>query len=183
MKKSTQSSETIPENRKKKINTVAALSDKIAKAKSIVFVDYTGIKHKQLEMLRKTLKKVEAEFIVTKNKLLERAFGTTASDMKSYFVGHTAALFNFQDEVAGLKELVKFFKIVTAGKTKGGILGKTILTDEEVTRLARIPARQQLLGQLAGQLIAPIQGLHRALQWNMNTLVWVLQEVKNTKST
>jgi large subunit ribosomal protein L10 len=158
----------------KKIDTVTELTDKVAKAKSIVLADYRGLKHKQLEELRRTLKKLDAQFIVTKNTLLARA-GMAKNE------GATAALFSFTDEVAPLKVLLKFFKSAGSGITKGGLLGSTVLNEADVTRLATIPNRPQLLGQLAGQLNAPIQGLHYALSWNLNKLVWALDAVKKTK--
>lgn len=166
----------------KKIQTVNELTEKISKSRSIIFADYTGIKHKQLETLRKTLKKSGAEFVVTKNKLLERSLGDTAKTVTQYLKENTGTLFNYDDEVAGLKEMLKFFKAVALGKTKGGLLGTTALSDTEVTRLSKLPGKQELLGQLAGQLKSPLFGLHRALQWNMNKLVWGLNAVKGKKT-
>jgi len=165
----------------KKIDTVNNLSEKIKKSRSIIFADYTGLKHKQLETLRKTLKKTGAEFVVVKNKLLERSLGDTATSIKSLLKENTATLFTYDDEAAGLKELLKFFKHTGIGKTKGGLLGKTALSDEEVTRLSKLPSKQELLGQLVGQLKAPLYGLHYALSWNINTLVWGLNAVKTKK--
>ena len=166
----------------KKIETVQEMTDNIKKAKSIVFVDYVGLKHKQLEDLRKKLRVVGAEFMVTKNKLLERAFGTKADSVKPLLKNATGTLFNFDDEVAGIKELLKFFKAANVGKTKAGLLGETFLTEADGTRLSKIPPKQQLLGQLASQLMAPIQGLHHALSWNLNKLVWVLTSIKEKKA-
>jgi len=167
----------------KKIDTVSELTEKIKKSRSIIFSDYTGIKHKQLETLRKNLKKTGAEFVVTKNKLLERSLEKeTATSVHALLKENTGTLFSYEDEVAGLKELLKFFKTVTLGKTKGGILGNTVLSDKDVDRLAKLPGRQELLGRLAGQMKAPLYGLHHALQWNINTLVWGLNAVKNKKT-
>ena len=166
----------------KKIDTVTKMTDNIAKAKSIVFVDYVGLKHKQLEDLRKKLRVVGAEFMVTKNKLLERAFETKADSVKPLLKNATGTLFNFDDEVTGIKELLLFFKKAAAGKAKAGLLGETLLSETDVTRLSKIPPKQQLLGQLAGQLMAPIQGLHHALSWNLNKLVWVLTSIKEKKA-
>jgi large subunit ribosomal protein L10 len=165
----------------KKIETVKEMTDKIAKSKSIIFADYVGLKHKQLEDLRKKLRVVGAEFMVTKNKLLERAFGTNADSVKPLLKNATGTLFSYEDEVAGIKELLKFFKTANVGKTKAGLLGTQVITDAEVTRLATLPAHKVLLGQLAGQLMAPIQGLHYALSWNMNKLVWALSSIKDQK--
>ena len=167
--------------KQKKINTVNELTEKIQKSRSIIFADYTGIKHKQLETLRKNLKKTGSEFTVTKNKLLERALSDTAKSVAPYLKENTGTLFNYDDEIGGLKELLKFLKLTALGKTKGGLLGSTALTGEDILRLSGLPGKQELLGQLAGQLMAPLSGLHHALSWNINRLVWGLNAIKAKK--
>lgn len=166
----------------KKIDTVQELTDKIGKAKSIVFAEYGPLKHKQLEALRKALRAVDAEIAVTKNTLMERALGETAPGVKDNLKNATATLFSYKDEVSGLKELLKFFKQANIGKTKGGLLGTSILSTADVNRLSKLPGRQELLARLAGQMLAPISGLHHALSWNMNRLVWALDGIKNKKT-
>lgn len=166
----------------KKIDTVKKLTDKISSAKSVVFADYTGLTHKQLEELRRNLKKVEAEFVVLKNKLMVRALGDTAESVKGELTHATAALFSYRDEVSGLKELLKFFKTAAMGKTKGGMLSDKAISTQDVLNLSVLPGREVLIARLAGQLNAPIQGLHRALQWNMLKLVYALDAVKGKKS-
>ncbi|EKD87223.1 MAG: hypothetical protein ACD_36C00186G0001 [uncultured bacterium] len=76
---------------------------------------------------------------------------------------------------------MKFFKIAGAGKPKAGLLGAQVLSDTEVIKLASLPIRDVLLGQLVAQLNAPIQSLHYALSWNMNKLVWALNAIKNKR--
>lgn len=161
----------------KKIDTVTLLTEKVSRAKSIVLTDYRGLKHKQLEELRKLLKKTEAEFVVAKNRLLRRALGEKAESIKDSLEQTTAVLFSYADEIAPLKELLKYFKTAGAGKPKVGLMGAQVISEADVTRLSQLPTRQVLLAQLVGQLKSPIQGLHRALQWNMNRLVWALKEV------
>ncbi len=169
-------------NKAKKAETVATLSEKISKAKAMIMTDYRGIKHKDLEAVRKLLKKANAELVVSKNKLMLRALGTKADSIKSAFTESTAVLFEYGDEVAPLKELLKFFKTTALGKTKAGLLGDRILTEAEVARLATLPSRDALLGQLVRQLIGPVQGLHYALSWNLNKLVWALNAINAKKS-
>ncbi len=173
----------------KKIDTVTALTEKISRAKAIVLADYRGLKHKQLEELRKTLKKVDGEFAIVKNRLFLRALrqssgqalGEKANSLESSLTDATAALLAYTDEVAPIRELLKFFKAAGVGKTKTGLLGTQVLSDIEVTRLASLPSRQVLLGRLVGQLNAPIQGLHRALNWNINRFVWALNAIQSSK--
>lgn len=181
----------------KKIDTVTKLSEKIARAKAVVFADYRGLKHKQTEELRKTLKKVQAEFTVAKNRLMLKALrsaftlthrneqGKRHNEVDDSFstvlTDTTATLFSYADEVAPLKELLKYFKTAGFGTPKGGLLGDTVLSDADVTRLAGLATRPVLLAQLVGQLNAPIQGLHYALNWNLRKLVYALNALKEQK--
>jgi len=167
----------------KKIDTAIKLSEKITRAKSIILADYRGLKHKQLEELRKNLKKTQGEFVVAKNRLFLRALGDEGKRIKDSLTGTSAILFSYADEVAPLAELMKFFKSAGMGKTKGGLLGNHVLMEADVTRLASLPSRNVLLGKLVGQLNSPIQGLHYALSWNINKLVWALDAIKNKKAS
>lgn len=166
----------------KKIDTVKDLGEKVAKAKAIVLTDYQGLTHKQLEQLRKALKKVNAEFTIAKNTLLKRALVEHKKTLSDSILTHTtAALFAYEDEASPVKELVQFFKTATKGKLKSGLLGDVEMNETELERLATLPPRMQLLAQLAAQLMAPVSGLHNALSWNMRKLVWALDAVKNKK--
>ena len=168
-------------NKTIKAETIAHLSEKVSRAKALIVADYRGIKHKQLEELRRALKKNNAEIVVAKNRLLLRALGEQGEGLKSALEDTSATVFAYADEIAPLKDLLKFFKTVGMGKTKGGLLGVQVLTDADVTKLAALPSRDMLLGKLVRQLNAPIQGLHYGLQWNLNKLVWALDAVKGTK--
>lgn len=164
----------------KKIGTVSSLSDKISRAKAIVLSDYRGLKHKQLEELRRSLKKLKADFVVVKNTLLKRALGK--KDLDPTLKEATGALFVYEDEVLPLKELLKYFKAAGAGKAKAGLLGAQLLSEADITRFASLPTRAVLLSQLVSQLNTPIQGLHYALSWNINRLVWGLNAIEKLKS-
>lgn len=165
----------------KKIDTVNELTEKVNRAKVMVLADYRGLKHKQLEELRRNLKKTGGEFAVAKNRFILRALGDRAESMKEMLEKETAVLFAYEDEVAPLKEMLKFFKAAGIGKAKAGLMGTTFMSDTEVTKLATLPTREVLLGKLVRQLNAPIQGLHYALSWNINKFVWALNAVKNKK--
>jgi large subunit ribosomal protein L10 len=166
----------------KKIQTVTEMTDKVGKAKSIVFAEYRGLKHKQLEDLRKSLKKVDAEFMVTKNRLILKAMGDKGQTVKDILNGDTAAVFSYKDEISGVKELFKFFKATNLGKAKGGMLGDKPMTENDVMTLSKIPSKEVLLSRLVGQLNAPVSGLHHALSWNINKLVWALNGIKEKKA-
>lgn len=163
----------------RKIDTVTSLSSKLSRAKSVVLADYRGLKHKQLEALRKSLKNVEAEFTIAKNRLFKRALGDKARVQLADSLSQTTAiLFSYGDPVAPIKELLKFFKTAGVGTAKAGLLGDEPLRDTDVTKLSTLASRDVLLGQLARLLNAPIQNLHYGLRWNLQKLVYVLHAVK-----
>ncbi len=169
--------DTISKNKQRKMDRVGEISQKVQKAKSIILTDYRGLTHKQLEEIKKAMGKVEGEFVITKNSLLTRAL----NDKNNVLSGPTAALFSYADEVSPLKELMKFIKKFTLPKIKLGFLGTVSMSEADVNNLAKLPDKQTLLAQLTGQLKAPIYGLHRSLQWNLNKLVWTLNGIKGVK--
>lgn len=166
----------------KKIETVKEMTEKVEKAKSIVFAEYKGIKHKQLEELRRALRKANAEIVVSKNRLLLRALGENGKVVAEALQNDTAAVFSYGDEVSGVKELTKFLKAANMGKAKGGLLNGQALSEKDVNYLADLPSKDILLGKLVGQMIAPLYGLHHSLSWNINKLVWGLNAVKEKKA-
>jgi large subunit ribosomal protein L10 len=174
----------ISNNRQKKEKLVAELTEKTEKAKGIVFTNYQGLTHHQLEALKRAMKKAEAEFVATKNTLLLRALDgkITTDEQKSKFQQPTATLFIYNDIVEPLKALAKTIKELKLPVIKFGLLEGKTLTDAEVMKLATLPPLPVLQAQLLGQMKAPISGLHRALNWNLQKLVLTLNAVKEKKT-
>lgn len=172
----------ISQNRKKKEEIVTKLSEKVKKAKSIIFTNYQGLTHHQLERIKKTAKKLEAEYITTKNTLLKKALGDKIDAEKEKFTEPTATLFIYNDIAQPLKELIKIIKELNLPKIKFGILEGKIITEKEVNKIATLPPLPILRAQLLGQMKSPISGLHRALNWNLQKLVLTLSAIKEKKA-
>lgn len=184
----------ISKSRQEKEQIVAKLSEKIEKAKGIVFTNYQGLTHKQLESLKKSLKSLNAELVVAKNTLLKIALkssklGAMSSEkISSALQNPTAALFVYDDVIAPLKQIAKTLKLLglpaspAGGPTiKFGILDNQALTGDQLLRLAALPSREVLLAQVVSGLKSPIFGLHRALSWNLQKLVMILKAIENKK--
>lgn len=172
----------ISQNRQKKEVIIAEISDKVAKAKAIVFTDYEGMTHHQLEGFKKDLKKVDAELAVTKNTLLSRALQQLNLDNdKLKFDRPTATLFAYNDPIGPLKELTKLIKTLQKPAIKRGIFEGKIVEEQELKTLSTLPSREVLLGQLVGTLKSPIYGLHRSLSWNLQKFVMTLKAIETQK--
>lgn len=171
----------INSNRQKKEKIVAELNEKVEKAKAMVFTSYQGMTHKQIEGLKKALRKVDAEYIVTKNTLLKIALEKISEAPKEKMGGQTATLFAYSDIINPLKELSKVIKNLKLPVIKIGIMDHQIITADQVTKLATLPSREILIAQVVGGMKAPIFGLHRALSWNLMKLVMTLSAIQKTK--
>ena len=172
---------TVSKNKEKKIAIVAEVKEKVDRAKAMVFTDYTGLSHKQLEDLKKEIKKADAEYVVAKNTLVKIALGDKVAGEEDKFQKPTGAMFLYGDVVAPLKALAKMIKETEKPAIKFGLLDGKVVTDKEVLKLSTLPSREVLLAQLAGMLMSPISGLHRAMQWNLQKLVMTLAAVEKQK--
>jgi large subunit ribosomal protein L10 len=171
------------QNREKKQQIMASLVEKMQKAKTIVFTNYQGLTHKQLEEFKKQIKTMDSDYVVAKNSLILKSAkdaNLSIEDGKS-IEGPTGTMFIYEDFAAPLKALAKVIKELGLPSVKIGLMDGKLLTKEDVTKLASLPAREVLLAQLVGVLKGPIFGLHRSLSWNIQKFVMTLSAVAKAK--
>lgn len=175
----------MPKTRAQKEETVKILTDKLGRAKSLVFADYRGLTMGQLSSLRNELRDLQAEFTITKNNLLKLALKDVdqklATSNEQLFSGPTATLFAYDDEITPLKKLSKLLKDTQIGSIKLGILGGELLDATTISRLASLPSRDELRGKIVGSLGAPLYGIVGVLQANLRNLVYALEGIRISK--
>ena len=168
--------------RAQKEETVQVLTEKLGRAKSVVFADYKGLTMSQLSDLRNKLREQEAEFSVTKNTLLQRSLLISHFSLPtSIFEGPIATLFAYDDEISPIKLLVKALKDAGLGKVKAGLLGDEFLPEAKINQLATLPSKDELRAKTVGVLAAPLQGMVGVLQGNLRNLVYALSEIQKVK--
>lgn len=175
----------VSENRQKKEQIVAELVEKIDSSNGLVFADYQGLTHKQLESLKKELKKLDSTIVVTKNSLVKLSLGKSKNfaDFKDNagLDRPTAALLLRGDIVEPLKKLQKTIKEFGLPKIKFGILEGQALDETQVLRIASLPNRETLLAQFVGTLNSPIQGLVVTLNGTIQKFVMTLNAIAQNK--
>ena len=167
--------------REEKATVVTELEDKFSRQRVSIFTDIRGISVAKLTALRRELKKIGAEFKVTKKTLLRRALRAAGPAFDGIepktLEGEIGVIFGYEDQAAPAKAAAKFGKENETFKVLKAVLAGKILEATEVLALAKLPAREQLLGQLAYVLSAPIQGLAVVLAGNIRNLVVVLNKI------
>ena len=173
----------MPKTRTQKEEAVQSYTQKLGAAKSVVFTDYQGLTMAQLSGLRRKLEETEAEFTITKNSLLDLSLkqAQLPEPPEEVKTGPTATLFSFGDEVSPIKILTKALSDAQIGKIKGGFLGEQFLDSFAITRLAGLPGKQELRGQVVSTITAPLSGIVGVLQANIRNLVYALDQIRQQR--
>lgn len=153
-----------------KVAVVNEVTAKLNEASAVFVSEYRGLTVSQFADLRQPLRQAGAEHKVYKNTLVKLA--ATAAGMEglhTHLVGPTALTFVSGDVAAAAKALTEQAKATPALVIKGGIMGDTLMSAEDLKILADLPPRDVLLAQFAGALQAPLvktAGLLQALPRN-----------------
>jgi large subunit ribosomal protein L10 len=154
-------------NREQKTAVVEEVAAQIKESEAVFAVDYRGISVPQAAVLRDRLTEAGARFRVVKNTLtLLAADKAGVEPLKGVLEGPTAFTFvtgEDGDVALAAKALAQFKREHNLLDFKGGVMNGEPLTAEQIADIARLPARDQLHGQLVGMIAAPITGLVRTL--------------------
>ena len=124
---------------------------------SAVLVDYKGMNVAQVTELRRHHRAAKASYKVVKNTLAKRALkGTPLAVLEQYFVGTTAVAYTAADPIALAKTLTAFVKTAPTLTVKAAIVAGRAIKPAEVTELATMPGRPELLAKLLYVLQAPM---------------------------
>jgi large subunit ribosomal protein L10 len=182
----------MPKTKAQKAEIVAKVADRLKRMKAAAFSQVSGYTMEDADKLRAKAAEQNVEVFITKRTLLALAAkeagieGMDAEGME----GSILTAVGYADEVSAaklLKELATSKKLENKDKNAdtmklvAGILEGKFVNAEAVNRLAALPTKQQLLGQLVGTLNAPVSGFVNVLAGNLRGLVTVLGAIKEKK--
>lgn len=149
---------------KQKEEEVKELASKMKDASIVLLVDYRGINVADVTELRKSVRETGAEYSVIKNNITRRALKECGIDtLDEVLEGPTAVIIAQDEYLPALKAIYKYSKANDFYKIKGGVLEGKVSTVEELTTLAQLPSREELIAKLAGCLLANVSKLAATL--------------------
>ena len=160
-----------------KQKVVADLTDRLKSSETLIVADYRGLTMPQIDDLRTELLKHGAKFTVVKNTLTRRAAEAAGADaLLALLEGPTAIAFLEADgdPVAVAKAIGATARETKVLAVRGGILEGRAISADEIETLAKLPALEQLRGQVLGAVTAPlyaIVGLFNAPLQNLVGLI------------
>jgi large subunit ribosomal protein L10 len=138
--------------RQNKEHFVERMKADLAKAESVLFVDFTGLTVLEANNLRIKLREAEVSYLVVKNTLMKRAVaGTSFEDANQWLKGSpTGVMLGFEDPAAAARATYEFMKDCPHIKVKGGVLENKAINESEAEELSKMPTREEMHGQILG---------------------------------
>lgn len=170
--------------RAQKQEIVADLADKFRRMKAAAFASISGFTMKDADLLRAKGRQAGVEVTVVKKTLLKLAAKEAGQESvdPSALEGSILSAFAFNDEISVAKVLADLVKEKETIRILGGIVEGRQVDAGEVQKLAALPSKTELLGQLVGSLNAPVSGFVNVLAGNLRGLVMVLKAVQERKN-
>ena len=173
----------MPITKQAKRELVADLTSRITASKEQVLVGYQGLTVKELEELRGKLRAAHVSFGVVKNTLLKRILADAKiAGLDPTKTKKPLAIAIGADEVTPAKVLVEFAKTHKKLEIVSGAIDGAPVDTAQLTALAALPGREELLGIVVRTIAAPVSGFVRVLGALPRSLVQVLAAIGKSKS-
>ena len=162
-------------SRDKKNELVAELTELLSDAKTTAFATYQGLSVADLQELRAAARENNVVIRVVKNRLVRVALAgidaykdIDTSSLNGQLLYATSA----DDEVLPAKVLSDFAKKHDALVLAGGLSADAgLLSKEDITALAALPSKNQLIAEVIAQLLSPLNDVTNALSGNLHALL------------
>jgi large subunit ribosomal protein L10 len=139
----------------------------LARAQSVLFVDFTGLTVEEANGLRGKMREADIRYQVVKNTLMKRVIAGSPYEEASQWLGGspTGVMIGFDDPTAPARITFEFMKDCEHIKVKGGVLDDKAISEQDAEALSKMPSRTEMQGQIislvlgvAGNLINQIKG-------------------------
>lgn len=148
----------------------------------LILADYGGLTVSSGEALREKLGEADAEFHVVKNRLFKHlATEMGVDELQDGLSGPTAMVTGSGEVTEVAKILSDFIKENELPVIKMGALSGVFLSADEIDALAKLPSREELLGQVVGAIGAPLTEFVTVVNGMMGGFVNVLQALEDQK--
>lgn len=171
---------------------VDSLTSELENNKNFLLAKIDRTSHKNLENLRRELRKTAAKVKVIKNSYFEKAVNKLASkdksflDLKKNFLPLNAStVIVFLDKAwdTGLKAFYEFTKNEKTLSFKLSHIDSALYNEADTVKIAKLPGRGELVAKVLGSMMSPTSHFVYALKYNTSKLVYILQaKAKEVKS-
>jgi large subunit ribosomal protein L10 len=172
-------------NRQEKEVVVSEIAEKVSRAKSLIFADFTGLTVEQANELRREFQKSKIDYCVVKNTLVKKALQNASGLDKvvESLRGPTAIAFGYDDPVSPAKIIRRFIEKHEKPSVKVCVVENLVYDGLRLVELSKLPSRPELVASILGSLQAPIVGVMNAVQAVVRDLVSVIDAIEEKKKS
>src|SRR5215475_6445352 len=166
----------------KKKDELDDLKKDLIEAKNLFVAQFQGMTVAQDTELRIKIRESKSKYRVVKNTLVRKAAeGTPAENVAKAFDGSTAIAYNANDPVSLAKALTAYAKANPLFVFKAGIVEGRVINLAELTNIAAMPSKEELMARLLFLINSPAQRLAVALNGVARNLAVVVKQAVEQK--
>jgi len=147
----------------------------------IALIDYQGLTVAEINELRDRLFEQKYKMTVIKNTLLRKAAKEANLEILPEADKLPLAIIVSEDEVGLAKLIEKFAGAHEKATVVGAWVDGNFIDKSAITKLSKLPGREELLAKLVGSINAPISGFVNVLAGNLRGLVSVINQYSQKK--
>lgn len=172
-------------SRETKANDLAALTESLQNAKSAMIVSFAGVTVAKDQEFRNSIREAGANYRVVKNTLARMAVkGTDYDQASEHFKGVTAIAWTDNDPVVLTKAISKFMKDNAELYTfKSGVVDGRLIDLKQLTTIANLPSKEELISKLLFVLNAQAQRLVTVISAVPRDLAVVIKQIGDKAPT
>ena len=161
---------------------VAELVEVLSREDTTIVSDHRGLSVADLLKIRRQLRERDIQFRVIKNRLARIAAEQSGrSELIPLLSGSSALVTGGGEESALARGLLDALRPYRTVEVRGAALRGTTIDAATVARLASLPSREVLLGQLAGSMAAPLSTMAGLLAAPVRGLGYGLAQLREQR--
>jgi large subunit ribosomal protein L10 len=173
-------SKKVLEQKKQKVEE---LTQRLGDAVCGVIVDYRGINVEDDTKLRAAARNSGVNYTIEKNTMLRFAAKNVGlEELEAQLEGPTSIATSSDDIIAPAKIVCDFAKENEAIEIKAGFVEGKVVDASTIKKIASLPPKDVLIGQVLRGLNAPISGLANVLNGNLSGLARVINAIATQKA-
>ncbi len=158
---------------------VQTLTQRLQTTPNLLITSFEKLTVANANELRRSLHHVSSHYVVAKGTLAQRALASLGWDGAAQLLhGSVGFILAGEDAAKASKVLLDFIKAHEGALVvRGAWMDGAVLSTAQVTELAKLPSRQELLAQLVMTIEGPLADLVNTLEGVLRETVFVLDEV------
>lgn len=164
--------------KERKQEVITELQGFFDNGKVVIVADLTGLTVAELTQFRRNLSKDNATLKIAKNTLVKRAIADTEFKVLDTLAkGPSAFVVGYDDPAQPAKSVNDYLKKIKKGSVRGAVLEGKALTPKDVTGLANLPSKEQLLSSIMGGLDSGARNIAGILSAVIRDIALLTEEV------